>query len=104
MQFSYKSQINSGELNILCGEKGEPLQWLFGLRFVALYEQFRLLAVDNVNGNGYYNVTTQNDLFGAQVGGRWRQQVFGCLDLESVFKAGLYSNGSQYTNLIRNLV
>ncbi len=84
----YQSDFSSGEIN-LRRRYGPQLTLLGGLRFLDLNERFRI-----VNGNRGFYSSTDNDLYGFQLGGdiQWfqiRRSVF-----FSTLKAGVFYNNA----------
>ena len=117
----YSSQLHSGELNLVCcngccgsyGGKGKgdgkggscgyccrTFEWFVGFRYLNLTERFRLRGERNLDQNdggtetGFYDVRTQNNLFGPQIGARvrrWNQR----LGWEATGKVGIFGNDAQ---------
>jgi hypothetical protein len=84
----YRSEINSGEINIR-RRFGSQVSWLAGLRFVELRERF-----DITSGAGGFFSSTDNDLYGFQLGGdvqlfRVRRSL-----AFSTLKAGVFYNNA----------
>ena len=79
----YQSEIESGEVNFhcccctcgVCGECPQSVEWLAGFRYLSLREKLNIAGERSVNTapeTGYYDVQTQNNLCGGQLGARWR--------------------------------
>jgi hypothetical protein len=99
-QIAYSSQLNNGELNLRhrwisanCLLHGS---WLLGARYVALDEDFTYNTRTNV-GLLDYQVETENDLIGAQIGG----DLFLCITprfkVGGEAKAGIYGLRARQT-------
>lgn len=92
---SLSSTLHSFEVNIAeSAVPGSPFEVLGGLRYFRLSEQFQLQSADVTNSNNNqsrYNVETTNDLYGAQLGFRWKQTT-NRWSLVVVGKTGFYAN------------
>jgi hypothetical protein len=102
----YNSVINSAEANLFSTstEWREPtgswrtVDWLIGFRYVGVEEQAAILmdccVADGSVTTVPYNVSTRNNLFGAQIGNRtrwtWENWAF-----EGWAKAGLFGNAQK---------
>lgn len=91
---SQSSTIDNVEVNLWRRNNGSPLELMAGFRYVNFDERFQISATDSDTGASRYRVNTQNDLFGGQLGGRFRfsldqQSRFG---LEATTKAGVFGN------------
>lgn len=89
----YESSLRDIEINgrhfISCNTS-----LLFGFRYIHLDESFDFTSIDNVGGSRYgqYNIDTNNDLFGLQIG-LARQWCCGCkYSFGAYGKAGLFYN------------
>jgi hypothetical protein len=90
----YRSRLHSVEANCIkscCSDCLTQLDFLLGFRFIALNEDFSLIGTDLMEGTSSYDISTNNYLYGLQMGGRmtrwmgpWALQVSG--------KAGLLLN------------
>jgi len=120
---TYSSSLHSGELNLVCcsghcdtwGGKGElkddlgryhprcqTFEWLVGFRYLNLNERLRIYGERDQIGQdgifreetGVYNIRTNNNLYGAQVGARMRHwgERWGW---EATGKAGIFGNDAQ---------
>lgn len=90
----YRTQLYSGELNFQHNINCSCLTWLAGARWVQLNEQVNLVATDSVQTN--YRATTQNNLYGAQIGLMMR--LFpddSRFTLRWTSKAGVYGNAAR---------
>jgi hypothetical protein len=101
MEMHYQSQLNSVETNMLLGEPKQPFKFILGIRYIRLDEIFNIFSYTGL-GYDYYNVTTRNEMYGGQLGGQFRQQ-FGCWELKTFCKFGLFANQCQQTTLVTDL-
>jgi hypothetical protein len=94
MDVNYTAEINSAELNYVREIGCNGLSLLAGFRFVRLDESFNIRSTGELSGISDYGISTKNNLFGAQIGGRWRWER-DCVGLEFVSKIGIFGNGAQ---------
>lgn len=93
----YSSDIHSFEANLVrcCCCEGccytESWEWLAGFRYLRLDEEFSITAFDPAESSSTYEVETENNLYGGQVGARYRR-CRGRWSWESTGKAGIYGN------------
>jgi hypothetical protein len=103
IQAVYGSELDSFELNLRTDPWCGCVTWLVGFRYLELDEVFRADLVDAVTpaATVVYDATTQNRLYGVQVGAEVKLLEVGeRLSLEFVGKAGIYHNsGAQATRL-----
>jgi hypothetical protein len=99
----YESELHSFEANLVkccCGSegahRGHSIEWLAGFRFIRFDEEFSMSATDSAEGTSVYDVETENNLYGAQVGARFRR-FRGWWSWEATGKAGLYANDMEQT-------
>jgi hypothetical protein len=102
--FRNQSTFNSVEANLVWGGQKTDSGVLFGPRYLGLYESFRMQAVSTiVNGANaqpsVYDISTRNDLLGAQVGYFYRQKS-NCWDNYFYFKGGLYGNNARQSTFV----
>jgi hypothetical protein len=106
MHVDYESQIHSAEFNCVeccwcvndcCGYRS--LEWLAGFRYLRLNEDFDLTSTDFDEGTSVYDINTNNNLYGAQLGLRLKRQR-GCLGWELVGKAGIYGNDASQRQFV----
>jgi hypothetical protein len=113
----YSSRINSFEVNLpcccgccddcgcdRCGDgsgcgfgRCQSIEWFTGFRYLNLDEELNIAAQRDINGgveNGAYNIRTINNLYGAQLGGRFRR-TSGRFGWEATGSAGVFGNDSQ---------
>jgi hypothetical protein len=96
----YESQINSAEINRVCCcccSDGtccrRSVEWLYGFRYLNLNEDFEIESTDLQEGTSTYDVHTNNNLFGVQVGNRVRHSC-GRWSVEGTGKAGVFGNAA----------
>jgi hypothetical protein len=89
----YTSDLQSAEANFDygCGDCNSSIDWLVGFRYLYLGEGYGIRAYDSAESTTRYNVGTDNNLFGAQIGARARK-CHGCFAVEGTTKAGIYGN------------
>lgn len=92
---SLSSTLHSFEVNFveLTGA-GSPFEILGGMRYLRLSEQFQLRSAGVIHSNddqSQYNVETTNDLYGIQLGLRWKRSL-NRWSIVAVGKSGLYAN------------
>jgi hypothetical protein len=118
---NYSSVLNSLELNLpyccgCCGDchdecgcsgradrcgcgtvRCQSFEWFAGFRYLSLNERLDISAERTVSGGleqGTYDIRTTNNLFGAQLGARWRRSQ-GRLGWEATVRAGVFGNSAQ---------
>jgi hypothetical protein len=86
--------INNVEANLWRPTADERLALLAGFRYFDLDERLAIRAGDSDTGSSRYTIATGNDLFGGQLGGRYRilPDDSHRLGLEGIAKAGLFGN------------
>jgi hypothetical protein len=86
-----------------CGElRCQSFEWFGGFRYLVLGDDLNLAAERIVSGaveEGSYDIRTVNQLFGVQLGGRWRRTV-GRYGWESTIKAGIFANDAEQTQTV----
>lgn len=95
--------LNNVEANIWRRINDGPVCVMAGFRYFQLNENFSISGQDTDTGASTYAIRTANDLYGAQIGGRYRDFMgatrrFG---IEAAAKAGLFGNAagmSQYVS------
>jgi hypothetical protein len=106
MRVGYDSNIHSAEINCVkccwcendcCGYRS--LEWLAGFRYLRLDEEFDITSTDFDEGTSVYDIDTDNNLYGAQLGLRVRRQRsrLGC---ELVGKAGIFGNDASQRQFV----
>ncbi|MCC7085714.1 MAG: BBP7 family outer membrane beta-barrel protein [Pirellulales bacterium] len=91
----YSSELHNVEINYL--RYWNNLSLLGGFRFVRLSENYGLSVYDI--GRDAYNTHSENNLFGAQLGGRWRE----CRNKffwEFTGKAGIFGNDANQSQFL----
>jgi Putative beta barrel porin-7 (BBP7) len=88
---SYSSRIDNAELNYLWHHDCPNLMWLAGFRYFHLGERLDITSTVTGTGSSLYDVRSENDLFGGQLGARLR---YCCTHFEGdiTAKAGAYDN------------
>jgi hypothetical protein len=96
----YETQVQSVETNYFgcitefcrcdCFRR---VEWLVGFRYLSLDEDLGLLGNNVGVADAIYNIDTDNNLYGAQTGGRFRS-FRGCWGWELLGKAGIFGNDS----------
>ncbi len=103
IQLDYDSELHSIEANCVkcrpCGSNGR-IEFLGGVRWLSLDEEFNLLSTDDQQSSTQYNVRTDNDLVGSQIGLRLRRWFCGKWEAELESKAGVYANWSEQEQYI----
>jgi len=111
VRLSYETRLHSFELNLPCrccpccccdGADCRSFEWITGLRYLNLQEQFRIYGErDEFGGTetGYYNVDTRNSLYGAQLGARIRRG-WNRFRWEATGKAGLLHNDAEQSQYL----
>ncbi len=100
----YQAELHSIELNCVkscCLDCCRQIDFLCGFRFMTLQEDFALTAVDFQEGTSAYTVSTENHLFGLQMGGRFRRHL-GLWAAEFRGTAGLFVNDARQRQQIRD--
>jgi hypothetical protein len=94
---TYNSDIHNAELNYL--HYYGNIAWLVGFRYFNLSEKLSINAFDGDVGSAFYNTSTYNNLFGAQLGGRVKQAC-GRWSYDLTGKAGIYDNVIRSSQLV----
>ena len=101
LDFNYQSQFNNVELNcvksccVCCGQ----IDFLCGFRYINVSEDFTITGTDFQEGTSSYNVHTDNNLYGFQLGSRYTSQFAGPWSYQVTGKAGLFLNAVQQSQL-----
>jgi len=120
---NYSSQINSFALNLPCccacsnsgacdacacdaygfgQSNNQSITWFSGFRYLSVNQRLNIVAqrtVANAVEQGAYNVRTQNNLFGGQLGARFRR-TSGRLGWDATGFAGIFGNAAQQTQSV----
>lgn len=94
----YSSDLQSAEANLVqccccrdCFGGGRSIELISGFRFLDLDESFGITAFDSAESTSTYRVSTDNDLYGTQIGARYRV-CRGRWNWEATGKTGIYAN------------
>ncbi len=86
-----------------CGElRCQSFEWFTGFRYLVVGDQLKIDAERIVSGaveEGSYNIRTVNQLFGVQVGARWRR-TWGRIGWEATVQAGVFANDMEETQTV----
>ena len=105
MIVTYSSEIHSAEFNYIWHERGcecNNLAFLVGFRYFHLDEDLDITSSVLGTGTSFYNTRTENDLYGAQLGLRWKR----CCPkwgIEAYGKAGAYGNSIVDRQVVANI-
>jgi hypothetical protein len=100
----YHSEMHNVELNCIkscCLDDCTRIDFLAGVRYISVDEDYILSATDFTEGTSAYEVNADNDLFGVQLGGRLRR-AWCRWAVELTGKAGIFYNDVQTSQLIRD--
>ena len=93
----YRSQLNNAEFNLVRTEG--DLSLLGGFRYLSLNEDFNIRSTDLDTGTSKYHVHTTNNLFGGQLGTRFRRS-YGELGWDATGKAGIFGNADSQSQSV----
>jgi hypothetical protein len=96
---TYQSEIHNAEVNYFFAG-GEHANLLVGFRYFHLDEHFNLLSTDNQTGSSQYDIQSDNNLFGGQVGLRLASHTSGRWDWDVTGKAGVYGNAARQSQTV----
>jgi Putative beta barrel porin-7 (BBP7) len=107
MRTHYSSDLHSAEIDYqwcpcCCCCNCRHLALFGGFRFIDLDERYDITAVSGPD-TSYYRTHTRNELYGGQVGGRYRHCCKDCchgMFWEATGKAGCYGNAAEQDQLI----
>ena len=99
---SNRATLNNVEANVWRRIGDGPVCVMAGFRYLDLDERFVIRGADSDTGASHYRINAQNDLYGGQIGGRYRQSFgpgsrFG---VEAVGKAGVFGNAASTSQLV----
>ncbi len=99
---SNRASLNNVEANLWRRVGGGPFCLMAGFRYFDLDERFVIRGADSDTGASRYRIGAQNDLFGGQLGGRYRRcfgpgSLFG---FEAVGKAGVFGNAAGTSQVV----
>jgi hypothetical protein len=94
LDVNYQSQVNNVELNCVksCFRCCDQIDFLCGFRYINVNETLTITGTDFQEGTSNYNVHTDNNLYGLQLGGRYERQVSAFWFLQLVAKSGVFLN------------
>jgi hypothetical protein len=104
MIVTYSSEIHSAEFNYIWHELGcecQSLSFLGGFRYFHLDEDLDITSTVTGVGSSFYNTRLENDLYGAQIGIRWKR----CCHKwggEAYAKAGAFGNSMVDRQVVAN--
>ena len=96
----YESQINGAEINRVCcccccdGCCCRSFKSIYGFRYLNVNEDFAIVATDFQESTSVYDVDTNNNLIGGQIGNRVRRSC-GRWSWEGTGKVGLFGNAAK---------
>jgi hypothetical protein len=106
IRVDYDSQLHMADLSLVrCRVGCDPrrsVEWMVGFRYVDLQETFTISGVRFIEGlpeTGIYNVWTDNNLYGGQLGLRLRR-CLGRFSGEVTGKAGIYYNDASQSQCL----
>jgi hypothetical protein len=99
MQLTSASELHNFEINRSRRIACTNLSWLVGFRYLNFQEDFTIESTDADNSVSNYMVGTENNLYGAQLGGIWRRHR-GTVGLEVFGKAGVFANDTKQQQFI----
>jgi hypothetical protein len=105
----YSSEVHNVELNYTVDYCCSAVTPLLGLRYFNLNEDFNLQVTDDVlssttqNETSDYQISTENHLLGAQIGGLLDRRVTDCFSWYFVAKAGAYVNMARQSTYMRDV-
>ena len=91
MTIQYTSEINNVEINHM--RNWGDVSFLAGFRFLDLSENYNITTVSGAD-TSFYNVRTLNDLYGFQIGGRYRHCCHRFF-WDFTGKAGVFGNAAE---------
>jgi len=99
LDVNYESQLNNVELNCIksCNLCCAQIDFLCGFRYINLNETLTITGTDFQEGTSNYNVHTDNNLYGVQLGGRYTRHCTDCWSLQMTGKSGLFYNDVHQT-------
>jgi hypothetical protein len=94
LNVNYQSQLNNVEFNCIksCCLCCSQIDFLCGFRYLNLNETFRITGTDFQEGTSNYNVHTDNNLYGLQMGGRYTRYWSDLWSFQLTGKSGLFLN------------
>jgi hypothetical protein len=102
MSFFYRSQIQTAEANIIY--PWSEVQLLLGYRYFGLDDQFTLQSSDDDDAfTSDYDVSTVNQMHGAQIGVLGQFEALGLVNFDLAGKFGVVANASRQSQTVRDL-
>lgn len=101
MDIDYSSEVHNIELNYL--HTWGRWSFISGFRFLRLTEEYDLTTFNDFlapTTTSFYNIDTRNDLYGIQLGGRYRHCIKRRFFWEATGKAGLFGNDARQSQLL----
>ncbi len=99
MATSYWSDLHNVEINYM--HDWNDFSLLAGFRFVDLEETYNITTISETD-TSFYNTATHNELYGAQIGGRYRR-CCGRFFWDATGKAGVFGNAAQQSQYLSDL-
>ena len=102
IRVDYDSELHSVEFNCIhsCCQCWGSIDFLAGFRYINLDENLSIIGTDVQEGTSSYDVNTNNDLYGFQMGGRVRRRWHDCWTLELLGKAGVFYNDAEQSQIV----
>jgi hypothetical protein len=98
IQLDYGSELHSAELNHL-RVVNDDLSLLMGFRYLSFDEEFNINSTDADTGSSDYQIDTNNDLYGGQIGAQYLKSR-GRFGWGATAKAGVFGNDSSQRQFI----
>lgn len=98
----YHSELHNVELNCIkscCFDPCTRIDFLCGFRFLAMPEELSLIGTDGDEGISSYDISTENYLYGLQMGGRVRRS-WQRWAVEVTGKAGVFVNDAGQSQMV----
>jgi hypothetical protein len=89
---NYSSRIDNAEINYFWHHDCPALMWMAGFRYFHLDERFDILGTIPGTPDSSYDIHTDNDLFGGQLGVRLQHCCCSRFEFDVTAKAGAYGN------------
>jgi len=102
LNINYQSQLNNVEFNCIkscCLCCGNQIDFLCGFRYINLNETLTITGTDFQEGTSNYNVHTDNNLYGFQMGGRYTKPWTDLWSIQLTAKSGLFWNDIHQTQV-----
>jgi hypothetical protein len=110
MRVSYSAEMHNFEVNLVgtspacchcggCCGCGGSASLLAGFRYLNLDEVFNINSTDFDTGTSNYNISTRNNLYGFQIGARWKR-CWERLGVDFTGKAGIFANDAKQRQFV----